>query len=46
MSKQSAAVTDTWTVTIPKHVREFMGLQKGERIEFIFENGKIYIKNC
>ncbi len=39
-----AKVTDSWHITIPKHVRELMGLEKGDHVQFVWQDRLIFIQ--
>ncbi|NOY61085.1 MAG: AbrB/MazE/SpoVT family DNA-binding domain-containing protein [Calditrichaeota bacterium] len=36
-------VTGKGQVTIPKHIRDLLGLMRESEVEFIVEHGKVYI---
>ena len=40
----SATLTSKGQVTIPREIRERLGLQQGDQIEFESENGKMVIR--
>lgn len=44
MVKDCAKVTDSWHITIPKHIRELMQLEKGDSIEFVWQDKLIFIQ--
>lgn len=31
-------------ITIPKAVRDYLGIEKGDKISILFENGKVLLK--
>jgi antitoxin PrlF len=39
-------ITSKGQVTVPKQVRERLGLQPGDELEFIEEDGVYHIKKC
>jgi len=39
-------MTTKGQITVPKHIRDSMGLQTGDELEFIEENGNYRIKKC
>lgn len=41
-----AKLTSKGQVTIPIEIREKLGLQKGDKILFVEENGRIYVLNA
>lgn len=41
---QTAKVTSKGQITIPKNVREKLGLREGERVDFEEKNGVFYIR--
>ncbi len=42
--KPSSTLSSKGQVTIPLEVRKRLGLREGDRVEFVTENGKIYIR--
>ena len=40
-----ARVMSKWQVTIPKNIREALGVATGDRVTFIFENGSVRVIN-
>ncbi|MHB8764462.1 MAG: AbrB/MazE/SpoVT family DNA-binding domain-containing protein [Deferrisomatales bacterium] len=40
----TATLTSKGQTTIPKAVREFLGLQAGDRIDFVFLDGKVLLQ--
>jgi AbrB family looped-hinge helix DNA binding protein len=40
----TAKVTSKGQITIPKKIRDKMGISQGEEIQFVEENGLFYIK--
>lgn len=40
---QSATITSKGQTTIPKEIRELLHLQPGDRIDFVLENGRVYL---
>lgn len=39
-----SSVTLKGQITIPKAIREIMGLEEGDRVLFVAENGRIYFR--
>jgi len=39
-----AKVTSKGQITIPKEVRERLGLRPGDEVEFLVEKGQVYLK--
>jgi antitoxin PrlF len=44
ISMGEAKITSKWQVTIPKEIRDKMGLRKGERILFDEKDGIVFLK--
>jgi AbrB family looped-hinge helix DNA binding protein len=40
----TATITSKGQVTIPKAIREALNLHPGDRLDFILENGKLYVQ--
>ena len=40
------AVTSKGQVTVPKEVRDRLGLKQGDRLQFILENGKTVVRRA
>jgi antitoxin PrlF len=40
---KTATITSKGQTTIPKEIREFPNLQPGDRIDFVVENGRVYL---
>jgi antitoxin PrlF len=43
MSRQSATVTSKGQITIPRDVRRALGLETGDKVDFLTENGRTVI---
>jgi len=41
-----AKVTSKFQITIPREVRELLGVKRGDVIAFIVENGKVEVKKA
>lgn len=42
--KGLSTITTKYQTTIPQDIREMMNIQKGDKIIFEIENGKVYIR--
>lgn len=40
----SSRITSKGQVTVPQEIRRRLGLKKGDRVEFILERGRIFIR--
>lgn len=40
---QTAKMTSKGQTTIPREIRELLCLQPGDRIDFVVENGRVYL---
>ena len=41
---RSSTITSKGQVTIPREVRNRLGLKKGDRVEFVMENGRTFFR--
>jgi AbrB family looped-hinge helix DNA binding protein len=42
----SYSITTKYQVTIPKEIRQKIGLHKNDKIEFVEDSGKVYLKKA
>lgn len=40
----TSTITSKGQITIPKEIRDLLNLRPGDRIDFIVENGRIYVQ--
>lgn len=40
----TSTITSKGQITIPKEIRDLLNLHPGDRIDFIVENGRIYVQ--
>lgn len=40
----TSTVTSKGQITIPKEIRELLNLHPGDRLDFIIENGRVYVQ--
>jgi antitoxin PrlF len=40
---QTATMTSKGQTTIPREIRDLLNLQPGDRIDFVVENGRVYL---